>query len=285
MIIGNKRFDTSRKHLYIMGILNITPDSFSDGGRYETLDKSLAHVEEMIRDGADIIDIGAESTRPGYKQISADEEIEKLCRTIEAVKARFDIPISVDTYKSPVMEQCLKAGAGLANDIWGFRYKEGDMAQVVAKYDVPVVLMHNDDYGRSLEERTPEMLEHYPEGKVTDRVIDGLRISVDKALKAGVKPENIILDPGIGFAKTQRENLITMKDIGRITESLDYPMLLATSRKSMIGNVLELGTDEREEGTLVTTVMAAEAGCCFVRVHDVKKNARAIKMYEAIREA
>ncbi len=313
MKIRNKEFDMKSPDVYIMGILNITPDSFSDGGRYVERDDILSHAEEMISAGADIIDIGGESTRPGYQPVTEQEEIERVCNAIDVIRGEFDVPISVDTYKAAVMDQCLKAGADIANDIWGLRYDlfnpsginhaslPSQMAEVVKKYDVPVVVMHNDNMTRSLEERTSSgVIEEYAkicgvsmdeatkdavENSVLIRVIRGLQQSIDIALQHGIDKDKIILDPGVGFAKTDLENRKVLKALSRIVEEFDYTVLLGASRKSVIGNALDLPADEREEGTLVTTLLAAEAGCKFVRVHDVEKNARALKMYRAIYEA
>jgi dihydropteroate synthase len=267
MIIGKRDFDFSSHHVYVMGILNITPDSFSDGGKYTEKDAILKHAEEMIDSGADIIDVGGESTRPGHIQISVQEEIDRVTEVIRQIKDSFDIPVSIDTYKAEVAACALQAGADVINDIWGLKYREAEvslekasMAEVAARAGVPVILMHNDHLGRSLEERTGEALELFlrdnpsrsavellsvvGEDRVADRVVWGLEESVKLALDAGIRKENIILDPGIGFAKTQRENLLTMKYLPGIVKRLDYPVLLATSRKSMIGNALDLPADE-----------------------------------------
>ena len=268
MKIGNREFETD-KHTYIMGILNVTPDSFSDGGSWNSVDKALAHTEQMLKEGADIIDIGGESTRPGYTMISDEEEIERVIPVIEAIKDRFDAVMSVDTYKSGVAEAAVAAGAHLINDIWGFKYDE-KMADVAAKTGAAVCLMHN---------RKEAVYEDF----LIDYKRDILE-SVDIALKAGVKSDRIILDPGVGFAKDYHQNLLCMKDLDNLCK-LPYPVLLGTSRKSMIGNCLNLPSDQRVEGTLVTSVMAVEAGCAFVRVHDVEANRRAIMMAEAIKNA
>ena len=305
MKIGNKDFDFGSHHVYVMGILNITPDSFSDGGKYAEKDAILKHTEEMIDSGADIIDVGGESTRPGHIQISVQEEIERVTDVIREIKNSFDIPVSIDTYKAEVAACALQAGADVINDIWGLKYREtagaseyASMAEVAAQAGVPVILMHNDHLGRSLEERTGEALELFlrdnpsrsavellsvvGEDRVVDRVVWGLEESVKIALDSGIKKERIILDPGIGFAKTQRENLLTMKYLPNIVKRLGYPVLLATSRKSMIGNALDLPVDEREEGTIVTSVLGAQAGCKMIRVHDVEKNVRALRMLDSI---
>lgn len=265
MLIGNKEFDTENK-TYVMGILNVTPDSFSDGGSYCDLKKAVQHAGDMIEAGAHIIDIGGESTRPGYTQISEEEEIERIVPVIRAVKTAYDIPVSVDTYKSRVAEAAILAGADLINDIWGLKY-DGTMAAVIAKYDKPCCLMHNRadmDYNNFMED-----------------VLHDLQESVELALQAGIAQDKIILDPGVGFAKTYEQNLEVTANVSKLYE-LGYPVLLGTSRKSMIGLTLDLPADERVEGTLATTVMAVEQRCAFVRVHDVQENVRAIKMTEAI---
>ena len=257
MRIGSRDFATTG-HTYIMGILNVTPDSFSDGGKFNQIDAALKHAEEMIRDGADVIDIGGESTRPGYTKISDDEETGRVVPVIEAVKKEFGIPISVDTYKSGVAEAAAQAGADLINDIWGLKY-DPHMSEVIAKSGLACCLMHNRDnteYRNFME-----------------------AIALAKA--AGIADDKIILDPGVGFAKSYENNLEVIRRLKEFNE-LKYPVLLGTSRKSVIGLTLDLPAAERVEGTIVTTVMAVEAGCMFVRVHDVKENHRAIQMAEAI---
>ena len=265
MIIGNKAFDTKR-HTYIMGILNVTPDSFSDGGRYQQLDAALLHAEEMIRDGADILDIGGESTRPGHTQITCQEEIERTAPVIERLKKEFDIPISIDTYKSSVAEAALKAGADLVNDIWGLKY-DARMAPLIAEYGTACCLMHNRE-------------EAVYNDFLTDFMED-MRECVRIAGNASIADDKIILYPGVGFGKTYEMNLAIIREVGRMQE-LHYPILLGTSRKSVIGLTLDLPAGQREEGTLATTVYGMMNGCSFVRVHDVKANRRAIQMTEAI---
>ncbi|MFR0848359.1 MAG: dihydropteroate synthase [Eubacterium sp.] len=265
MKIGNKIFEPSEK-TYVMGILNVTPDSFSDGGSYTSIDKAMEQTEKMIQQGADIIDVGGESTRPGHVQIGDEEEIKRVVPVIREIKKKFDIPVSIDTYKSAVAKAALEAGADLLNDIWGFRYDE-KMAELAAEYDVPVCLMHNRDnldYDDFMED-----------------VKKDLQISLDIAEKYGVKKENIMLDPGVGFGKTYEQNLMVMNHLEEIVD-MGYPVLLGTSRKSVIGLTLDLPVDEREEGTLATSVLGAIKGCQFVRVHDVEKNVRALKMTDAI---
>lgn len=268
MIIGNKNFDTDHK-AYIMGILNVTPDSFSDGGKYNRLDAALKHTEEMVKDGADIIDVGGESTRPGYTRISEEEEIERVCKVIESIKSQFDIPLSIDTYKSQVAKAAILSGADLVNDIWGFKYDK-KMADVVAKHKVACCLMHN---------RENSIYTH-----LMDNVLEDLQESIHIALAAGVAKDKIMVDPGIGFAKDYEMNLKVMNQVERLHE-LGYPILLGTSKKSMIGLTLDLPSDERVEGTLATTVMGIMKGCSFIRVHNVKENKRALLMTEAILNA
>ncbi len=268
MIIKDKRFDTENG-TYIMGILNFTPDSFSDGGKYNNIEYALKHVEEMIEGGADIIDVGGESTRPGYTMISDEEEIERIVPVIEKIRQNFDIPVSADTYKSKVADAAILAGADLINDIWGCRYDD-NMAQVIAKNKVSCCLMHNRDLSEN----------PYKKDIMTE-VMEDLKESIDRALSAGVDRDKIMIDPGIGFAKTLEENLLVMNQLDRLKE-LGFPILLGTSRKSMIGLTLNLPADERLEGTIATTVIGVMKGCSFIRVHDVQQNRRAALMARAI---
>ncbi|MGV3025964.1 dihydropteroate synthase [Clostridium thermobutyricum] len=265
MKIGNKEFDL-KERTYVMGILNITPDSFSDGGKFNELGKALKRVQEMIEEGADIIDIGGESTRPGFEVVEAEEEINRVVPVIKAIKEKFDIPISIDTYKSETAKAAIEAGADIINDIWGFK-KDKDMAKLCAEKNVPCILMHNRDsaeYTDIMKDMKEDLIE-----------------SINIALDAGVKRENIILDPGIGFAKSLEENLKVMNNIEKIKE-LGFPILLGTSRKSMIGLTLNLPKDERLEGTLATTVLGITKGCEFIRVHDIKENKRVCVMTDSI---
>ena len=265
MIIGNRDFDTAN-NCYIMGILNVTPDSFSDGGKFSSLDAALFHAEEMIKEGADIIDIGGESTRLGHQVITSDEEIARVVPVIEAVKSRFDIPVSIDTYKGDVTEAALQAGADLVNDIWGFKH-DFRVAELTAEYGAACCLMHNRDEA---------VYEDFQKDFLTD-----MEECVALARKAGVPDDKIILDPGVCFGKTYELNLEIINHL-EILNTLGFPVLLGTSRKSVIGNTLDLPTDQRVEGTLVTTVMGVMKGCSFVRVHDVKENLRAVNMTKAI---
>ncbi len=265
MIIGGKKFDTEN-HCYVMGILNVTPDSFSDGGKFNTMDAAMRHAQEMAEEGVDIFDVGGESTRPGHVQITEEEEIARVVPVIERLKAEFDIPVSVDTYKSHVAEAALQAGADLVNDIWGLKYDE-KMAAVIAKHNVACCLMHNREKAEYQD--------------FIQDVLSDLQETISLAKQAGIAQDKIMLDPGIGFGKTYEMNLEMMKHLDALN-GLGYPVLLGTSRKSMIGLTLDLPADQREEGTLVTTVMGIVSGCSFVRVHDVKANKRAVKMTEAI---
>lgn len=265
MKIGNRVFDVAHK-TYIMGILNVTPDSFSDGGKFNCVDAALRHAEEMIRDGADLVDIGGESTRPGHTKISEEEEIARVVPVIEAVKSRFDVPVSIDTYKSKVAEAALQAGADLVNDIWGFKY-DHKVAELTARYGAACCLMHN---------RQTPVYQDFLEDVVQD-----MAACVQIAKNAGVSDDKIMLDPGVGFGKTYQMNLDIIHHVD-VLHRLGFPILLGTSRKSVIGQTLELPTDQRVEGTLVTTVIGVMKGCAFVRVHDIKENKRAIQMTEAI---
>lgn len=265
MKIGNREFQTEG-HTYVMGILNVTPDSFSDGGKWNDRDRALKHVEEMLEQGADLIDIGGESTRLGYTLLPDDEEIARVLPMIEAVKENFDVPVSLDTYKSKVALAGIEEGADLINDIWGLKYDD-KIASVIAESGLPCCLMHNrknKDYGDFMQDVAADLAE-----------------SVHLAELAGIHDDRIILDPGVGFAKSYEQNLEVINSLEEL-RVLGYPLLLGCSRKSVIGLTLDLPADRRMEGTLVTTVLAVVKGCMFVRVHDVGENVRAIKMAEAI---
>ncbi|WP_414150448.1 dihydropteroate synthase [Acetobacterium carbinolicum] len=265
MQIGSKNFDLNNQVL-IMGILNVTPDSFSDGGKFNNLDASLKQVEKMIADGADLIDLGGESTRPGHTQISDAQEIDRVVPMIAAIHQRFDIPISIDTYKGAVGAAALKAGADLVNDIWGFKY-DPTLAEVTAAYQVPCILMHNRDN------------QNY-QNLMVDIKAD-LQASIDIALKAGISRDAIILDPGIGFAKDYAQNMETMHHLENL-QTLGYPILLGTSRKGFIGLTLNLPVTQRVEGTVATTVIGVMKGASIIRVHDVLENKRAAQMAAGI---
>ncbi|MDE7313682.1 MAG: dihydropteroate synthase [Eubacterium sp.] len=268
MKIGTKEFDCKHK-TYVMGILNVTPDSFSDGGRWNKLDAALKHTEQMIQEGAGIIDVGGESTRPGYEQVTDEEEIARTAPVIEQIKKNFDIPVSIDTYKSSVAKAAIQAGADLVNDIWGLGY-DAALAGVIAEAGIPCCLMHN----------RKDLAKHPYQNFMEDLLAD-LKKTVAAAKKAGIRNDRIILDPGVGFAKTYENNLEAIRCLEQLQE-LGYPVLLGASRKSVIGLALDLPVQERLEGTLVTTVLAVLKRCAFVRVHDVKENVRAVRMAEAI---
>ena len=268
MKIGNTEFKLGER-TYVMGILNVTPDSFSDGGKFNNIEAALKRTKELIDDGADIIDIGGESTRPNFEVVKAEEEIKRVVPIIKAIKENFDIPISIDTYKSETAKAAIEAGADLINDVWGFK-KDKNMAKVAYEYGIPCILMHNR-----------EKVEY---NNLMEDVISDLEESINIALESGVKKENIILDPGIGFAKTLEENLKVMNNLEKIRD-MGYPVLLGTSRKSMIGLTLDLPVDKRLEGTIATTVLGIVKGCEFIRVHDVLENKRACVMTDAILKA
>lgn len=256
-----------KKETVIMGILNVTPDSFSDGGKYGRIDAALKRAEEMLRDGAKIIDVGGESTRPGHIPISLEEELERTVPVIKALTRELGCTVSIDTYKAGVAEEAILAGAQIINDIWGAK-REPYIADVAAKHGVPIILMHNR-----------ERAEY--EGNFMDEVIADLEESVGIAIAAGVAHDNIWLDPGIGFARNAIQNIWTMQGLDRISE-MGYPVLLGTSRKSLIGNVLGLPVEERLEGTGATVCYGIEHGCHIMRVHDVKEIARMAKMMDVL---
>lgn len=262
---GPYTLDYSDKTL-IMGILNVTPDSFSDGGHFDQIDRAVQHAIEMVEQGADIIDVGGESTRPGYEQISVQAELDRVIPVIHALVEKVQVPISIDTYKAEVARQAVMAGAHIINDIWGAK-ADPDMAKVAAELQVPIILMHN----------RPER--NYQDF-MRDVLVD-LYESIIKVRQAGVKDENIILDPGICFARDLEQNLETMRNLDKIV-ALGFPVLLGTSRKSMIGNVLNLPPSERLEGTMATVCYGIQKGCQIVRVHDVKEIVRAAKMMDAL---
>ncbi|MDI3534372.1 MAG: dihydropteroate synthase [Thermosediminibacterales bacterium] len=251
---------------YIMGILNITPDSFSDGGKYNNREKAIQRAVEMVKQGADIIDVGAESSRPGSTPISLEEELNRLVPVLEPLIKTVDVPISVDTYKSETAERALQMGAHIINDIWGLK-ADPKMGQVISKYNGAVILMHNKD-------------DFYYKDLMGD-IISSLKESIEKAERAGINHGNIIIDPGIGFGKTTEQNLEVMRNLRQL-KGLGKPILLGTSRKSMIGNTLDLPVDERLEGTAATVALGISQGIDIVRVHDVREMARVVRMTDAI---
>lgn len=263
--IGGTSFDFN-KETVVMGILNVTPDSFSDGGHHNGTDEAVRRALQMKEEGAKIIDVGGESTRPGHTVISEDEELSRIVPVIERLKDEEGICLSVDTYKAEVAKGALDAGAHIINDIWGAR-REPDIARLAAEREVPMILMHNRDeaaYG-----------EFWPEAK--SDLEESLRI----AKEAGVSDRNIWLDPGIGFGKKTRHNILMMQHLDDLV-AMGYPVLLATSRKRMIGNILDLPVEERTEGTGATVCYGIDKGCHIVRVHDVKEIARMTKMMDVL---
>lgn len=255
------------KKTYIMGILNVTPDSFSDGGDFSNVDIAVNHAKEMIKQGADIIDLGGESTRPGHNYVDAKEELKRIIPVIKKLKEEIDIPISVDTYKADVADASLELGVEMINDVWGLR-KDENMANIIAKHDAYVCIMHNQD-GSEYDK------------DIIESIKDFLLESIEIGLNAGIKKEKIVLDPGIGFGKTFEQNLEVLKRLEEL-KGLGYPVLLGTSRKSVIGHVLNVEPKERVEGTIATTVLGIRDGVDIVRVHDIKENTRAAKMADAI---
>lgn len=252
----------------VMGILNITPDSFSDGGKYNNIEAALKQAEKLIDDGADIIDIGGESTRPGHIQISSEEEITRVVPVIERIKKELNPIISIDTYKYDVAEAAIKAGADIVNDIWGLQYDNGEMAEIVKKYDVPLIAMHNQND------------EIYRED-----IMDSLKKFFDKtyeiAKKYGIDKEKIILDPGLGFGKNVEQNIELMSKLEILCANA--PVLLGASKKRFIGKLLnDLPFDERVEGTVATTVIGIQKGVSIVRVHNVLENKRACMVADGI---
>lgn len=254
------------KKTLIMGILNVTPDSFSDGGKYNGIEAAVQHAIEMVEQGADIIDIGGESTRPGYTKLTVEEELERVIPAIEAVSKAVQVPLSIDTYCAEVARKSIEAGAHIINDIWGALY-DPEMANVAADLNAPIILTHNRE--------NRDYQDFYRD------VVNDLFEMIQIVKKAGVKDEKIILDPGIGFAKNLSENLEMMRNLNNLV-SVGYPVLLGTSRKSMIGGVLDLPVHERLEGTGATVCFGIQQGCQIVRVHDVKEISRMAKMMDAM---
>jgi len=255
----------------IMGILNVTPDSFSDGSLFFDADKAVEHAKRMANEGADIIDVGGESTRPNAEPVSEEEELKRVQPVIARLAIELDMPISIDTYKPRVAEECLKSGANLVNDITGLRSKE--MLKTAAKYNVPVVIMHMKG--------TPKNMQQNPAyGDVVKEIKEFFIDRICEAEKAGIK--NIIIDPGIGFGKTTEHNLQILKRLSELKE-LGCPILIGTSRKSFIGNVTGLPVNARLEGTLVSVAIAIMNGANIVRVHDVKECRKAVQIADAVR--
>lgn len=256
-----------REETVVMGILNVTPDSFSDGGRYNGVELAVNRAEEMLRDGAKIIDVGGESTRPGHAPVTLSEELERVVPIIQAITEKLGCIVSIDTYKAEVAEAAVQAGASIINDVWGAR-REPAIAEVAAKYKVPIILMHNREVAQY-------------ENLLQDDMQADLRESIAIARAAGVPKANIWLDPGIGFAKDTAQNIIAMQNLQSFSQ-MGYPVLLGTSRKSLVGHVLDLPVEERLAGTMATVCYGIEKGCHMMRVHDVKEIAQAAKMMDVL---
>lgn len=252
---------------YIMGIVNVTPDSFSDGGDFFSVEKAVNHAKEMIEQGADIIDIGGESSRPGHTRISTEEELKRVMPVVEKIIKETDTVVSLDTIRSEVAEACLDCGVHIINDIWGLQ-EDSRMAEVVAKYDVPIIIMHN------------KKDTHY-EKDIIEEMNEFFKKSIEIALDAGIGEDKIVLDPGIGFGKVFEQNIVVMRRLNEF-KKLGYPILLGTSRKSMLGKILNVPPKERLEGTLATTAIGIMQGVDIVRVHDVEENLKAVKVADAI---
>lgn len=283
--IGSFTFDWGSR-TYIMGILNVTPDSFSGDGiiaKGDAVQSAVDQAREFILHGADILDVGGESTRPGSEPVNAEEEMERVTPVIAELRKNFpQVLISIDTYKAQVADAAIQAGANIINDVWGFR-ADSEIASAAAKRQAPVILMHNRSNPASVEVR--EKLGGTYLGAEYDDLIEDVKRelmnSVEIALKAGVEERLILLDPGIGFGKKREHNLELINRLGEI-RSMGYPILLGTSRKSFIGFTLDLPPDQRVEGTAATVAVGIARGADIVRVHDVKEMARAAKMTDAI---
>lgn len=264
-----KRLEVTAKTL-IMGILNVTPDSFSDGGRWNTAEKAQSHTREMTDAGADIIDVGAESTRPGGQPLTAEEEIERMKIFLPVVLRESSVPVSVDTYHWKTADYALHAGAHMMNDIWGLQYDHGEMAEVAGRHQVPVIVMHNK-----------------ADTNYNGDVIEEMKIFFDKsldiALQAGVKEENIILDPGIGFGKDGNQNMEVLRRLDELVRAFPCPWLLGVSRKRFIGAILDLPAGERDEGTGAAGLWGINKGCSILRVHNVSMAVRMAKVWDALK--
>ncbi len=252
----------------IMGILNVTPDSFSDGGRYCDIERALEHAQDMVAAGADLIDVGAESTRPGYTTLTYGEEWSRLAPILPLLREKIRLPLSLDTYKARIAEQAIAMGIDIINDVWG-GMKDPAMFSVVARSGAPYVLMHNANGRDPIE------------GDIVDVVCGDLLHQIELALAAGVREEQIFLDPGIGFGKTTAQNLALINQLDKI-KGLGFPVLIGTSRKSVIGRVLDVPVTERVEGTAATVAVAIARGADIVRVHDVREMARVAKMTDSL---
>jgi len=265
---------TISSNLQVMGVINTTPDSFSDGGKFDTTDKAFAHARQLIAEGVDILDIGGESTRPGAQQVNLEQELARIVPLIRSIREISDIPISIDTNKSAVMQAAVKAGATMINSIWALQLD--DSLQVAADLAVPVCLMHMQG--------TPETMQQNPSyTNVVSEVLDFLKARMDAALDAGIAQQHIIIDPGFGFGKTIEHNLLLLASLP-VFRQLGVPVLVGLSRKNMIGKILDKPVEQRLYGSLSVAVMAAMLAADIVRVHDVVETLDAMSMVKALGE-
>jgi dihydropteroate synthase len=268
----NKKLDLSSR-THILGILNVTPDSFSDGGRFYKFDDAIRQGMKMAEEGADIIDVGGESTRPGSNPVSLEEELSRVIPVIESLSKSLNIPVSIDTYKAKVAQAALNAGAQMINDISALRF-DPELKKVAASYDVPVALMHIQGTPRTMQENP-----YYED--VIREITAYLKESIQIAKNAGIDQEKVIIDPGIGFGKRLEDNLNILKNLKRFS-ILNCPILIGCSRKSFIGNILNLPLEERLEGSLAALAVSVMNGVHMVRVHDVKESKRVVNLVDAI---
>lgn len=285
MYIGNYKFDIG-KQCYIMGILNLTPDSFTDGGKFNDLEKALAYVEEMIENGASIIDVGGISTRPGHTEISIYEELERVKPILKAIKEKFNVAISLDSYRSQVVE-AVAPYIDMVNDIYGLSY-DAHMAETIATHKLSVCLMAHNSYDTISSQKNTmhvENREKKSEKSQSDHyiqhVLEELKVATDRAIKAGIPKNKIIIDGGVGFGKTYEQNLMVIHHTKELVD-LGYPVLMATSNKGFIREITGNMDSNRSHETVVTTIIGATQGASFFRVHDVQANKRALDMYQAI---
>ncbi|MCL1901097.1 MAG: dihydropteroate synthase [Firmicutes bacterium] len=264
MKISGKNFN--KEETYVMGILNVTPDSFFDGGKYSNASVALKQTEKMVLEGADIIDVGGQSTKPGFSKISANEEIERVVPIIREIRKNFDIPLSIDTFKSEVAKAALDEGCGMVNDIFGFKF-DADMPKIVKSYNAAVCLTHNRQNSNYIS--------------LIDDIISDLQQSIKMAKLENIADNKILIDCGIGFQKDTEQNLICVKNLDKFNV-LGYGQVLGASNKSFIGDVLGTDINDRKNGTLATTVFGVLANCMFIRVHDVLPNKNVIKMTKSI---
>lgn len=258
--------DLGRRTL-VMGILNTTPDSFSDGGRWNELDSGLAHARAMIAEGADLVDIGGESTRPGHEPVAAADEIARVVPLIERLAHDTPLPISIDTFKAVTAEAAFRAGATILNDVWGLT-RDPDIARIAAAHRAPVIVMHNRDTVDPTLDVVADMRAFFAR-------------SIEIALRAGIAEDDVVIDPGIGFGKTHEQNLAALARLDELAD-LGRPILLGTSRKSMIGRILDLPPAERLYGTLATNVVGVLKGAAILRVHDVRPHVEAARITDAV---